>query len=282
MAAVEPANGVVGPGASQASCGAGRRGRHSPADTRSFGARVTLGGPLVIAVMRTVTGRIVAAPVVAVLCAPAVGLGQALTVPADAAFTMVAYVETRAAADQAGRSALSAYRDATQQQAGSARVEIFAQTGRPGHFAIIETWPDQNAFDTRDAGPQRQLTSALEPIRVSGYDQRPYKTLSVAPAKGESKRGTAFVITHVDVAPNPQVPVLLARLAEASRKEPGNLRFDVVQHTMRANHFTVIEQWQTQAALDDHVAAAATRQYRDELQPLTGSPLDERVYAAIE
>ena len=237
---------------------------------------------MVVAVMRSVTGRIVAAPVVAALCAPAVGLGQAVTVPADAAFTAVAYVETRASAEAAGRSALAAYRDATQAQARAGRVEIFAQTGRPGHFAIIETWPNQSAFDARAAGPREQLTSALEPIRVSGYDQRPYKTLAVAPAKGGSMRGTVFVIAHVDVAPNPQVPVLLARLAEASRNEPGNLRFDVVQHTMRGNHFTVIEQWQTQAALDEHVAAAATRQYRDELQPLTGSPLDERVYVAIE
>ena len=29
-------------------------------------------------------------------------------------------------------------------------------------------------------------------------------------------------------------------------------------------------------------AAAHTRQYRDAIQPMTGSPLDERVYKAIE
>jgi quinol monooxygenase YgiN len=78
------------------------------------------------------------------------------------------------------------------------------------------------------------------------------------------------------------VPVILRRLADASRKEPGNLRFDVVQHTMRANHFTVVEAWRDQQALEAHVAAAHTKQYRDELQPLTGSPLDERVYAMIQ
>ena len=91
-----------------------------------------------------------------------------------------------------------------------------------------------------------------------------------------------YVISHVDVTPSPQVPVLLRRLAEASRQEAGNLRFDVVQHTMRANHFTVIEAWRNQQALDAHVVAAHTRQYRDELQPMTGSPLDERVYRPIE
>ena len=51
---------------------------------------------------------------------------------------------------------------------------------------------------------------------------------------------------------------------------------------MRANHFTVIETWRNQKALDAHAAAAHTRQYRDELQPMTGSPLDERVHKPLE
>jgi quinol monooxygenase YgiN len=92
------------------------------------------------------------------------------------------------------------------------------------------------------------------------------------------------VISHVDIAPQSQIPApeVLRSQAEASRKESGNLRFDVVQHTMRGNHFTVIEGWRNQQALDAHVAAAHTRQYRDTLQPGTGSPLDERVYKAID
>ncbi len=49
---------------------------------------------------------------------------------------------------------------------------------------------------------------------------------------------------------------------------------------MRGNHFTVIETWRDQAALDAHVASPRTRQYRDEVLPLTGSPLDERVFKA--
>jgi quinol monooxygenase YgiN len=89
------------------------------------------------------------------------------------------------------------------------------------------------------------------------------------------------VIAHVDVAPNTQAPQLLARLAELSRAEQGNLRFDVLQHAQRGNHFTVVEHWRNEAALDEHVAAGHAREYRDALQPLTGSPLDERVYTAI-
>ena len=51
--------------------------------------------------------------------------------PAPNAFA-VAYVETRAAAADAGRAALEAYRDATRQQTGCIAVELFAQMDAPG------------------------------------------------------------------------------------------------------------------------------------------------------
>jgi quinol monooxygenase YgiN len=199
---------------------------------------------------------------------------------APAAFT-VAYVETRADAAAAGRAALEEYRATCPRRSGCVRIEVFALTARPGHFAVLETWRDPSALDAHDPEPKRALLAALEPIRVSGYDERVYKPLAVAATNSRSAGPAVYVITHVDVAPNTQAPELLARLAEASRAEPGNLRFDVVQLVQRANHFTVIEAWRDQAALDSHVAAAPTRTYRDELQPLTGSPLDERLYSAV-
>ena len=115
-----------------------------------------------------------------------------------------------------------------------------------------------------------------------GYDQRPYKTLTVVPARSRANGRAVYVISHVDVTPDPRVATMLRQLAEASRRDEGNLRFDVLQHTMRANHFTVVEMWRNERALDAHVAAPHTKQYRDELQPFTGSPLDERVYRAVE
>jgi quinol monooxygenase YgiN len=214
---------------------------------------------------------------------PSVLFGQIpASAPPDTVFHAVTYVETRAPAAKAARTTLEQYRDGSRKQDGFARVEFFEQVGRPGHFAIVETWRDQKTFDARDVAAQKQLLGALEPIRVSGYDQRPYKTLTTAPGAASTDRQAVYVIAHVDVTPSPLVPPMLRRLAEASRQEAGNLRFDVLQHMMRANHFTVIEGWRNQQALDSHVAAAHTRQYRDEVQPMTGSPLDERVYTSLE
>jgi quinol monooxygenase YgiN len=206
---------------------------------------------------------------------------------AASSFYAVSYVESAATSATKAAALLKHYRDASARQDGYLSVEFFEQIGRPGHFVVIESWRGQKEFDARDAAAQKQLTDGFEPIRVSGYDQRPYKALSVADpaapkAAARQARDSIYVISHVDVTPNPQVPIMLRQLAEASRKESGNLRFDVYQHTMRANHFTVIEGWRSQQALDAHVAAGHTRQYRDAVQPLTGSPLDERVYRAVD
>ena len=204
------------------------------------------------------------------------------TAATDLTYYAVSYVETTGSSIDKAAAALKQYRDGSRAHDGFMRAEFFEQLGRAGRFAVVETWRDQKAFDARDGATQKRLLDALEPIRVSGYDQRPYKTLSVGTSSPPSGRQVVYVISHVDVTPNPQVNVLLRQLAEASRQEAGNLRFDVLLHTMRSNHFTVIEAWRNQQALDAHVAAPHTKQYRDALQPLTGSPLDERTFRIVD
>jgi quinol monooxygenase YgiN len=205
--------------------------------------------------------------------------------PADATVYPVAYVDVMPASKSAAVAAFKAYREASAREAGHIRIDLFEQVGRPAHFAVVERWRDQAAFDAHTGSPAaKQFQQAIDKIRVSGYDQRPYKALSVA-APRASAGGALHVVSHVDFAgagAQAAAPGILQQIAEASRKESGNLRFDVLQHAMRANHFTVVESWASQAALDAHAASAHTRQYRDTLQPVTGSPLDERVYVAVD
>jgi quinol monooxygenase YgiN len=217
--------------------------------------------------------------------ASGLGLQAPPDASADKTFYAVSYVETQSSSTKTAIDALHKYRDASRSAGGFVSIEFFEQIGRPGHFVVLETWRDQGAFDARDPAVQKQLLGALQPIRVSDYDQRPYKTLTTARPSGQASGQAVYVISHVDVGPNLQTQPpgpMLTNLAATSRKEPGNLRFDVIQHTMRGNHYTVIEGWRNQQALDAHVAAAHTRQYRDALQPMTGSPLDERVFKGIE
>jgi quinol monooxygenase YgiN len=205
--------------------------------------------------------------------------------PADGTVYAVAYVDVMPSGRSTAVTALKAYRDASSKESGLVRIDLFDQVGRPGHFAVVESWRDQSALDAHARSPStKQLQQAIETIRVSGYDQRPYKALSVA-APRASAGSAVHIVSHVDFAGAGALaaaPGMLQRQAEASRREQGNVRFDVLQHAMRANHFTVVESWASQAALDAHAAAVHSRQYRDALQPVTGSPLDERVYVAVD
>jgi quinol monooxygenase YgiN len=204
--------------------------------------------------------------------------------PPDSMAYSVAYVDIAPASRTAAITAIKQYRDTSRKDDGFQRIEFFEQAGRPAHFCIIETWANSKTLENHAASPNaKDFRSKIDSIRLSDYDQRPYKALSLSAAHDNgSSRGT-FVITHVDIGgQGTNAADLLRKLAEASRKEEGNVRFDVLQHTMRANHFTLIEEWQTGKAIETHAAAAHTKEYRNNLAPIAGSPLDERFYKAVE
>jgi quinol monooxygenase YgiN len=88
-----------------------------------------------------------------------------------------------------------------------------------------------------------------------------------------------FLATYVDVMPNSSNAAerLLDRYREASRRDEGNLRFQVLQEISRPNRFAIIEAWRDKAALDAHVAADHTRAFRERLRTIQNAPYDERV-----
>src|SRR4029078_5237754 len=138
---------------------------------------------------------LVAAVVIAVAGRPAFAQDAA----PPAAFCAVSYVEVRAPAASTAAAALRLYREANRHRDGFAGFEIFEQVGRPGHFAVIETWRSAEAFEARGTKAQEELLKTLAPIRVSNYDQRPYKTLSVGGTPPAASGREVSVIAHVDV-----------------------------------------------------------------------------------
>ena len=166
-------------------------------------------------------------------------------------------------------------------------MELFEQVRRGAHFNVVEVWADAPTLAAHaTAASKTALLSAMTRIGAGGYDERPYRNLSIAMPAGASAANAGILISHVDTAPMPgsnaNPGAILQRLAEASRKEPGNLRFDVLQHSMRANHFTIIEVWTNPAAADAHAGASSTQQFRQDIQPLMGSPLDERMVRSLD
>ncbi len=202
----------------------------------------------------------------------------------DPAFYAVSFVEMMPGSKAAAVAALKQYRDASRKDEGFVSLELFEQIGWPAHFALVEKWADQKAFDAHGmAAHTKQMLMKLDPIRVMAYDQRPYRTLEIGPAPAAVNDRAIVVLTHVDIGGRDlDVPALLKRMVDDGRKDEGNVRLDVLQGATRPNHFTVVEVWQSQKAFDGHAAAAHTRQFRDTVNPVLGSPMDQRLFKVLE
>src|SRR4029079_4175025 len=102
----------------------------------------------------------------------------------DTARYAVAYGELNAASLPQATKTFHAYRQAAMAEPGFVAFDLFEQLGRAGHFVLVETWRDQATFDAHQtAASASTLKDALQSIRVSGYDQRPHKTLTLMPAQ---------------------------------------------------------------------------------------------------
>jgi quinol monooxygenase YgiN len=198
---------------------------------------------------------------------------------------VVSYLEVMPPSTGEAAALLRQYREASRRDAGHMRLEVLQQSGRPDHFAIVEVWRDQEAFDAHGmAMHTRQFHAQLGPLRVSPCDERLHNALAPGATLAARAAGATYVVTHADAIPPAKDDALAAlmQLVEASRHDDGCLRFEVLQQRSRQNHFTLVEIWKEQRALEAHAMAAHTRQFREQFQPLTGSLYDERLYQELD
>jgi len=94
---------------------------------------------------------------------------------------------------------------------------------------------------------------------------------------------TIYVVRYIEVTPGSETQgaALVKKLADASRKEAGAMRFEVAQRTAPANQFITFEVWKDQAALDAH-NGAAHKQFLDGVQSVLIAPVDDRPCVAID
>jgi len=93
-----------------------------------------------------------------------------------------------------------------------------------------------------------------------------------------------YVVAHVDIIP-PEAAAgtkLVQQYVADTLKDPGIVRVEAGAEIARGNHISIVEVWQNQKAFDDHVAAAHTRQFRQQIDPKLGSPYDERLHHNLE
>ena len=105
-----------------------------------------------------------------------------------------------------------------------------------------------------------------------------------------------YVVTHIDIAPSfpanatqaqmdqarveagDKTNVLLREMAAGCTPAAGCSRFEVLQQTGAANHFTVLQIWKDADALAVFEASPRVKSVRERLGPSLGSPFDERLH----
>jgi quinol monooxygenase YgiN len=220
-----------------------------------------------------------------VLAATVAGTGSAAAAPTTGPLYAVTYFEA-AAPDIAKVAAdLRQFAAASRKAPGNAGFEAFQEIARPSRFVMVEAWQDKAASDAHNAAAATTaFREKVQPLLVGPFEIRTLTGFSTAAANGRGGRGSVDVLTFVDVFPagKDKAQALLTQLADASRKLPGNLRFDVLLRVPGiGNHFIVVETWRDRQAFDASVMAATTREFRQQLTPLEGALYDERIDRAL-
>jgi quinol monooxygenase YgiN len=201
--------------------------------------------------------------------------------PPDGPRYVVTYIEVKPTAAVEAQKLVRAFREASRKEAGNLRAEALQRIGQLNHFVVLEAWKDQAAVDAHFKAPAAvEFRDKIKAIQNAPIDDRVHFPLSVGPLDLTATAAAVAAVTHVDVIP-PQREngtVFTKQLAEDSRKEAGNMRFEAVTQVNRQNHFTVVEVWKDRKTADTHGMAEHTRAFRDKLAPASGALYDERFY----
>jgi len=104
-------------------------------------------------------------------------------------------------------------------------------------------------------------------------------------AAAQTPGKNVYVVTHVDIAGTPAIVAeatrLLREFSADSQKDQGVVRFELLIQDGRLNHFTIVSVWQTREAFEAHAGAEHTKRFREKIQPMLGSPFDERLHGLV-
>lgn len=175
------------------------------------------------------------------------------------------------------------YAAGARREPGAVAVEAYQEIARPDRFLLVERWRDKAAADAHDAA-LADFRRRLAPLMMSDFGKRVHSAFLMDPSAAPPPRGAVTVVTHLDVFPagTQQEVALLTAHAEAARKDPGAVRFDVLRWDGHANHFTLVEVWRDAKARTAATGLPHNREFRTRSTPLEGAPYDDRSYRRLE
>ena len=95
--------------------------------------------------------------------------------------------------------------------------------------------------------------------------------------------GNIYAVTYVEVMPTSRADgiALLKRYREATRKEDGNLRCEVVSRIGQPHQLAILEVWKDHKAFEAHGKSAHVSGLREKIQAIRNAPIDERVHVSV-
>ena len=109
--------------------------------------------------------------------------------------------------------------------------------------------------------------------------------VAALPARAQDAGQQVYVVTHVDTfggAQAAEAAKMLLQFAADSRKDAGSVRFEVLREPSRLNHFAIVEVWRSRQDFQNHLETTHARSFREKIQPILGSPFDERLHVLLQ
>lgn len=93
-----------------------------------------------------------------------------------------------------------------------------------------------------------------------------------------------YVVIFADLTPDnvAKGTELVKQYVLDTKKDPGNVRSEMLAQSNRTNHFMLLQVWQNTAAFEKHEEAQHTKDFREKTQPMLGAPFDQRLHFQVE
>ncbi len=102
-----------------------------------------------------------------------------------------------------------------------------------------------------------------------------------SPARAQTPVSYAVTYMELKVSAVPAGRQALQAYAASSRKEDGNLAFEVFQESARQSRFAILESWNSREALDLHYHNQDASRLLSRLAAMRSAPDDRRMYAGL-
>jgi quinol monooxygenase YgiN len=197
---------------------------------------------------------------------------------------VVTYVDVLPDAIGKAATLLKNYRNTGREDTSCLRFDILQEISRPERFVLLQVWSNIGALDSLDKATATALfRENLTKVQSAPSDERRNNGIYVGLFPNNPGLNSIFVVTHVDLIPDSLRQGLshLKAMRDFASHESDNLAYEILQQASRPNHFTVLEEWKDISALNTHLAAQQTRDFRRALLPMEGAPYDDRRYTIL-